>query len=224
MITKNTDDTQPPARTFFCFTDILIPLVKCQHMEMLEEGSINDSERKFVFKGLYKYYQFFFGKSTILGALWYGSCSLSGIFRRADRLSLRPAQESVRKASANFRWFTTLRSTISKCGFRNTLVNPPQVCPSEAVRENGWLTLKRPRVIIICKTPPPTTIAPDLANKPLLSNMSKQARHQPAFMHQHSMTFLIVASVISTGLAKAKARSYGYLWSWAHSLQTKSRK
>ena len=86
MITKNTDDKQPPARTFFCFKDILIPLVKCQHMEMLEEGLINDSEQKFVFKGLYKYYQFFFGKSTILGALWYGSCSLSGIFRRAGLL------------------------------------------------------------------------------------------------------------------------------------------
>ena len=38
---------------------------------------------------------FFFLKSTILGALWYGSCSLSGIFRRADRLSFRPAYGKV---------------------------------------------------------------------------------------------------------------------------------
>ena len=34
-------------------------------------------------------------KSTSLGALWYGSCSLSGIFRRADRLCLWPAYGKV---------------------------------------------------------------------------------------------------------------------------------
>ena len=49
MITKNTANKRPPARTFFCFTDILIPLAKYQHMEFVEEGSINDSEQKFVF-------------------------------------------------------------------------------------------------------------------------------------------------------------------------------
>ena len=49
VITKNTADKEPPARTFFCFTDISIPLAMCQHMEMLEEGSINDSQQKFVF-------------------------------------------------------------------------------------------------------------------------------------------------------------------------------
>ena len=39
---------QPPAHTFFCFTDILIPLAKYQHMEFVEEGSINDSEKNLV--------------------------------------------------------------------------------------------------------------------------------------------------------------------------------
>ena len=39
---------QPPAHTFFCFTDILIPLAKYQHMESVEEGSINDSEKNLV--------------------------------------------------------------------------------------------------------------------------------------------------------------------------------
>ena len=49
VLIKNTANKRPPARTFFCFTDILIPLAKYQHMEFVEEGSINDSEQKFVF-------------------------------------------------------------------------------------------------------------------------------------------------------------------------------
>ena len=47
MITKNTAEKQPPARTFFCFTDILFPLAKYQHIEIVEEGSIYESEQKF---------------------------------------------------------------------------------------------------------------------------------------------------------------------------------
>ena len=50
VITKNTANKRPPARTFFCFTYILIPLVKYQHMEFVEEESINDSEQNFFFK------------------------------------------------------------------------------------------------------------------------------------------------------------------------------
>ena len=46
MITKNTANKRPPARTVFCFTDILIPLANYQHMEFVEEESINDSEQK----------------------------------------------------------------------------------------------------------------------------------------------------------------------------------
>ena len=76
------------------------------------------------------------------------------------------------------------------------------------------MILKRPRVIIICKTPPPTTIARDLANKPLLSNMSKQARHQPGFyasiFDDISDRGLSHKYRPSKSLAKAKARSYGY--------------
>ena len=50
MITKNTAKKRPPMRTFFCFTDILIPLAKYQHVEFVEEGSINDSEQNLFFK------------------------------------------------------------------------------------------------------------------------------------------------------------------------------
>ena len=60
MITKNTANKRPPARTFFCFTDTIIPQAKYQHMQFVEEGSINDSEQKIVFSGLYKYYQICF--------------------------------------------------------------------------------------------------------------------------------------------------------------------
>ena len=60
MITKNTANKRPPARTFFCFTDVLIPLAKYHPMEFVEKGSINDSEQNFVFYGLYKYYQICF--------------------------------------------------------------------------------------------------------------------------------------------------------------------
>ena len=73
-------------------------------------------------------------KSTILGALWYGHCSLSGIFRPADRLSLWPAYGKVstgcRESSCKFSLvydtykyyrnavFWTHSSTLCKFAFR----------------------------------------------------------------------------------------------------------
>ena len=49
IITKNTDKTRPPARTFLSFMGILTPLTRQQHMEIVGKGSINDLEQKFVF-------------------------------------------------------------------------------------------------------------------------------------------------------------------------------
>ena len=73
----------------------------------------------------------------------------------------------VRKAPANFRWFTTPTSTI-EMRFSERTRQPSANLPFGGC-SGEWLTdFETPRVIMICKTPPPKTIARNTHNNGLL--------------------------------------------------------